>query len=277
VLSTLRAHADSGAPLTATSVCGKCPGLYVAATKLFGSFRDALLALGVDPASIRTKQPWNRERVVRDLRARRDSGKPLNAIALNEESPGLYACARKVFGSYKAALRAAGIDAEAVRKRKWHPESVKVELRRIASEERFPTRRALWRAHPVCYTAAQKFFGSYDAALRAAGIERDPVDRLAPWPESSAATHVRGGAGRQPWTCQSVAAALQELIARGADLSFTAVKRRDPQLARAAERYFGNYFTALRYARRGLSMPPIIARAHRVPGRKGKSQSRNQS
>ncbi len=186
---------------------------------------------------------WSAEKVLRDLRTLHESGLPLNWTAISQSHSTLYQNAQRFCGSYADALRSIGVDPSEIRLRKWTPESVKNELRRIASEETFPTRRALWLKYPRCYEAAIRFFGNHDAAFAAAGAVRDPVERQFKRSNKSAENRAR------EWDRPSVILELRKLIGLGTKMSYDSLRKTHLAVLRAAERYFQSYSEALRSAR----------------------------
>src|SRR6185437_6593843 len=85
--------------------------------RLFGKWDRALHAAGLDADEISRYRKWDRDSVVYELRARASEQEPLNSGAIQHEDSGLHAAAVRHFGSYDAALRAAKVDPESVRRR----------------------------------------------------------------------------------------------------------------------------------------------------------------
>jgi hypothetical protein len=91
-----------GLPLT--NMRNLDPSLNHAAIKYFGGWCNAVLAAGIEPEA---KRHWTREGVVRAIQDRARTGLPINSIWI--ESLGLYYGARKHFGCWKEAIKAAGV------------------------------------------------------------------------------------------------------------------------------------------------------------------------
>lgn len=100
--------------LTATVEGGR---LYAAASGRFGSYKAAIRAAGIDYDKICKAPVWSRSKVVEALRACKARGLPLHDNAVSRSNSALYNAARKWFGAYKKAIRAAGFDYARVRKR----------------------------------------------------------------------------------------------------------------------------------------------------------------
>lgn len=84
----------------------------------FSSWRQAIAASGLDIDDIARYGQWSCERIVDELSARHKQGRPLSSKAAQSENPSLFCAARRRFGSWDAALEAAGLDASSIRLRK---------------------------------------------------------------------------------------------------------------------------------------------------------------
>ena len=96
------------------------PGLHAAAIRYFGNYPAALKAAKFDPAQLRERRTWNRETVVRSLKSAGKRG-AISDTLIRQTDPGLYGAAVRLFGSFSAARKAAGIgngNAKAPRKKK---------------------------------------------------------------------------------------------------------------------------------------------------------------
>lgn len=147
-----------------------------AINRLFGSFASALRCAGV----LRRAQipNWSRAKILSEIRERRDAGKPVYCLAILKSHSTLYSAARHHYGSWNAALRAAGIDPSEVRQKRppWEAKTVIAELRRRAKcNNPAPTISAV---NPVSLIrACIAFFGSLEGAARAAGVDAAAIAR----------------------------------------------------------------------------------------------------
>ncbi len=159
-----------GLPLNAGAVQRNEATLASAASRWFRSWADALQAAGIDPELWRRRVPtWTRERVVAAIRQIRDEGGKLNHAAVGRSS--LSRAAVDLFGCWDAALRAAGIDPDQVRvyRRPWTAQTLVTEIRRKHRAREPLNARDVspnWIRRPAC-----RLFGSWDAALAAAGLD----------------------------------------------------------------------------------------------------------
>lgn len=154
------------------------------ATKHFGSWNAALEALGLSPDRIRLRHPvgyWTKPLILRGIRSRKKSGAPLTPVAMrNEPKTGtpLYSAAVVVFGSWKKAIEAAGLDYTSIRLT--HParyptrQAVIAEIRRRRREGQ-PLNITAVESGPfkdcaLC-GAAQRRFSGWRHAIKAAGLD----------------------------------------------------------------------------------------------------------
>jgi hypothetical protein len=114
---------------------------------------------------------WTKGRVLQVLKERRRAGQPL---AYTKVSVGLQGAAGRYFGSWPAALRAAGVDPRSVRlvRPPWTKAQVVDEIRGAyrSGELCFGSRFHLRRND--LFQAAAEVFGSWSAAVKAAKVPR---------------------------------------------------------------------------------------------------------
>jgi hypothetical protein len=90
----------------------------------FTSWRDAIAAAGLDIESIARYQHWTPERIVGEIKALHEAGSPLSSKMAQMQHQGLFCAARRYFGTWDAALEAAGLDASAIRLRRLRQSSL---------------------------------------------------------------------------------------------------------------------------------------------------------
>ena len=177
IIEALRAANDAGEDLSWTSVTRNrsYSALAYAAIrdKQFGSWDAALAAAGIAPEGVRRYEAWNEERVVREVKSRRRRGEPLNSKAMQDGASKLFNAALNYFGGWDKALQAAGIDPDAVyKRRRWTPELIKREIRSLNKAGEDLAAPSMRRNHSPLYSAACKHFGTWTAARTACGIRR---------------------------------------------------------------------------------------------------------
>jgi hypothetical protein len=109
IIFEIRSLAREDQSLNSGSLQRDDPGLHAAAVRHFGSYDAALTAAKVDPASVRQRRSWDKTEVVRAIRAAARGGKSVSDSSIRRESPALYGAALRLFGTFTAARRAAGV------------------------------------------------------------------------------------------------------------------------------------------------------------------------
>lgn len=211
VLVALREWHRLGVPMHKIAVVDR--RVCSAAFHYFADWQTALLAAGIPPTLPRT---WTKRRVTAELRAWRAQGRRIKSLW--REYPALCQAMRKCFGSQPAALVAAGIQEG----RRWDHERVINELQRLVRNKQ---RLSCSQADKALASAAQRLFGSWNAALTAAGFRPTRISRTP----------------RRSWTRQKVLHEIQRLHQSRLPLT----RATDPQLFHTASRLFGNWTNAL--------------------------------
>jgi hypothetical protein len=269
VREILRREAEA-LPLTPSSEQGVESSLYLAAARIFGCWRNAVMAAGVSPQKACAHDQWAPARIlsiIRDLSRRR---RPLNREEVKQRYGQLVAAARRRFGSWTKAVVAAGVDPAKLRRVvPWSRDRVlEAILMRALKNEPLGARSVQPRS---LADAGARIFGSWGAALASAGL--DPTRYVCRWPIPGRSTHqdpvstetvasepaadadrVRTDGGAQcpgvhrlgqRWSDQSVIDAI--LARRGQQrlLNAVSVYHDDRALYRAATRRHGNWHNAL--------------------------------
>ena len=162
------------------------------------------------------------EMVVEELQRRRAEGNSLKSG--DNRGDWLYASAINRFGSWGAAVEAAGYEYEEVRGRPMTGQEVIVELRKLAAEGD----QLVGRDHPQLHRPAIKLFGSWLSAIKAAGVEVPD---------------------RRKWPPERVIELIRQDITAGCPMGGQAVINRNRKLYAAAKRQFGSWRTALEFVR----------------------------
>jgi len=121
VLQRIRQLAERGEPLNHQDAKRSHPSLVSAASsrRLFGNWARAVEAAGIDYDSVRKTTRWTRDRIVRTIRTLDGEGRPLNNSSMRRMGyRGMMEAARRpgAFGSWEAAVRAAGLEYDQVRR-----------------------------------------------------------------------------------------------------------------------------------------------------------------
>ncbi len=223
--------------------------LFRAAQEHFGSWYEALSEAGIDPRTVahvpKVRYPEAGDVIVEILN-RNIRGKPLNSTRVQKGKEAdfpLFRAAKRWFGNWDEALKAAGVDPESTRAKSrsrfpdgnavvagiWQRQAQGLPLRSTAVTKGADRDWAL-------FEAAKKHFGSWDDALLEAGIE----------PESVLVIVKRGYT-----TKDRVVEQIQERFCRGLPLNADAVSRggkqaqADARLYEAGRKFFGSWPDAL--------------------------------
>ncbi len=185
LIETIRQLNEQGVDLSPTAIQKTHGALFSSARSRshFGNWRDAIHAAGLSYDEIkRVKQRWSREEILQQIKQCHTCGEDLLHPSFKEKNRSLYlaACAHRYFGSWRRAIRAAGLDHETMREsRVW----TKARILRTIQEMQEQGQPLGW-AHiknvcPGIYRAARRKenFGSWHNALIAAGIEPAPRGR----------------------------------------------------------------------------------------------------
>lgn len=128
------------------------------------------------------QRPLKHSDVIRGILVREQDQRPLNALGVAQDDPGLLYAARRRFGSWRQALAAAGIDADEVgHYRRWNRFEIIQQMRRMSASGRSLRRRYLARRNPGLVAAAYKYFGSWRKALAAAGLDPEQFGAQTVW------------------------------------------------------------------------------------------------
>ncbi|HHW13515.1 MAG TPA: helix-turn-helix transcriptional regulator [Firmicutes bacterium] len=166
VIDGIRQAATAGEDLSAHRMQQRHASLVGTAQRLFGSWGAALQAAGYAPDLVRRARAWTDEQIIERIRQLAADGADLSDNSANAWDSGFYASARERFGSWPAALEAAGVDeAEARRTVRWSRNRVLEAIR-------------AGRRDAVLKSIALDHFPSWSEALRAAGVPDETPARV---------------------------------------------------------------------------------------------------
>ena len=221
---------QQGMPVNYASLRKADFGLAQAARKLHGSFENALIASGYDPDAIRRlRRPWTKSQVITAIQAQAAAGRPLTQNGMLPESARFAAI--RLFGSFKAALRMAGVHYMAPKRPRWSRRVIveAIHARRQSGEA--VNCVAIVQSDSRLYDAARRYFGGWPGALCAAGLDPERIRRKPP-----------------PWTAQAVVKELKRRAATGQPA--TCISYIQPvSLVRACGTFFGSLEAAATAAR----------------------------
>ncbi len=284
---------NSGRPLDLGGADRVQSSLYQAASRVFGSWRNAVVAAGISPEKARVHDPWPPSRVLAGIRSLARRKRPLRPTELKRRYHLLLAAARRHFGSWPKAVVAAGVDPEKLRRvAPWTKERI-IEAILTRALRGNPLKSHAVRPKSLVEAGA-RVFGSWASALAAAGI--DPGQTSGPQRgvgsdrEDAATTHhdqtaararaeylVEGETGvfdttrsvqahrhrnpRARWSEEEILQAIRARFREDKRMNAAAVDEDDCPLYRVAKRRYGSWRSALLAA--GLNPDEFPARVRR--------------
>lgn len=195
--------------------------LQAAATRFFGTRRNAMAAAGI--AGVKPKKApgfWTKDRVIQEIVARHEKGLSLTNVW--REDGSLCVSSRRLFGTFRNALRAAGFPQD--EPPKLTREEILQSLRSM--HENGESLIGIWRTNKKFYHRIVNQFGNLQNALAEAKL---PYRR------------------KKRWTKRLVIEAIQTHKENGARMS--SVWRDDKSLFRASITHFGDWQSAMAAAK----------------------------
>jgi hypothetical protein len=229
-----------------------------AAQRHFGGWLPALQAAEVPHRYGGEGRFWTRERVLLEIRKRATSGRSIRFGAAALEGKGLTAGAKRAFGNWNAAVRAAGYShLLPTPPRMWPKPEIFVLLQNLVKKHGYVSTGLLLRARRPGYVrpdwAVGRLFGSLEKAVREGGIR-----------------HGKGPAGTTKsllmrpawtkWSPESVLRALRERIRLGLPMNAAAIQKLPGSIYHAAVKRFGSWPETLSL----LGLDPERIQSHRV-------------
>jgi hypothetical protein len=220
--------------LSAESVLREAKKLHSAACEHFGTWETALRYAGVDMRALAARDEYSRERVLSRIRRLCRDGHDLAAHRNQMRNRRMYDAARQHFGSWRGALRAAGINLANLRPRSLRLDTNEIldRLRRMHAEGHSMKWTDVCLDNRTLAMAAKSAFRSWRRALVAAGLASDEDVVL----------------GGPRWNPKRVINAIKKRHAQGKTMTYTAIREDDGPLCAAARRYFGGWKEALKAA-----------------------------
>jgi hypothetical protein len=157
-------------------------GLAMAAHKHLGGMRRARQLAGVpEPRqSAAEREEWDADRVVAEIQGRAREGE---SVAFSRVSLKLRLSGRRYFGSWRAAVLAAGLDYDTIRltRRAYTTDEIIRLLKATAKARPSLTRVELSQEHAPLFKAMLAHFGTVDRALRIARLDGWPRTQYERW------------------------------------------------------------------------------------------------
>jgi hypothetical protein len=109
ILYELRRRKREGEPLNSGALQHEDPGLHAAAVRNYKTFDDALRAAGINPQRVRQRRVWTKKEVLAALKKQMNGPRAMGNSDLREHEPALYGAAVRLYGTFSAARKAAGL------------------------------------------------------------------------------------------------------------------------------------------------------------------------
>ena len=180
----------------------------------------------------RSYRHWSRDEVVREIRSMAARGAQLNSGHIARTFPALAYAARKYLGSWEAAIEAAGLDYGGVRRKNFWNRRRVVERIKELNRDGKPLHVSLAeREYRGLVGAATTYFGSWNKAIRAAGLDYAKIKR------------------QKEWSKREIVREIRRMRREGVELGTTIpIRKKYRILHAAAVRYFGSWAEAMRTA-----------------------------
>lgn len=211
--------------------------LLLKARKLFGTWRKAVTAAGIDYERVSLIHRWSKPEITKELKSLYVKRDFPDISTLRRKHPKLYDACCRHYGSGLAALTAAGIDYEELLNEhpyRWTRSQIIQEMKRRHQEGKTLCRADMLRKEPrmkrFCY-ATMHHFGNWTKALKAAGLDPGNIrNRDGLWPK------------------ERVLAGIRQRFKQGKFLNTDLMLREDLPLHAAGRRHFGTWKAAVEKA-----------------------------
>lgn len=188
VVRAIRALRDAGEPLNSREVSRAHQQLILSARRFHGSWDRALEAAGLDAGQVRLTQRWNPETILSRIRELAEHNPALTASGRAAGDAPLVQAARRAFGNWRNALRAAGLeiheepqplDEPAAREPRfrWTSEQILARIRAMHAAGESLQPREVARRHGGLWHATRREFGGWALAVQACGLPYEHARR----------------------------------------------------------------------------------------------------
>lgn len=175
--------------------------------------------------------------LIREIKRLQRAGEPLNYAAANKSHNTLLVHATRQFGSWRAAIEAAGFDYQQISKTlRWSKDEVLQQLRELHAQGKIFAVATLAAEYPKLFSACRRHFGTGRLALAAAGFDYQQLLDSHPW----------------RWTKAKCIAHLQTRDAAGKSVSRAVIMRdeaNERNFCYAVLHQFGTWGAALQAAK----------------------------
>lgn len=218
-------------PINARAAFISHKALYEAAYSLFGSWNRALRAAGINPNDVRLNRHWTRHEVLEEIRKHYRSGEFAYGSRLCRRRPALIQAASALFGTWREAIRRAGLEALASPPTRWTRKEVIVRIRRRAKQGNSLIATKVYREDYALRKAAKRLFKE-------------------PWPDLIRKLGYKYS-GNERWSRKKVLVILRKVLKQAPASHVEEISERNHNnLSYAVRRFFGSWAVALTTAGR---------------------------
>jgi hypothetical protein len=171
----IRRH-QQGLSIKGGDVCTEDRGLYCSTRRHFGvgGWAKARVLAGFTPIDPAPWKKWDKEILRIEILRLHENGVALNTASL-QKSPYAYvmSSATKIFGTWKKAIRAAGLNYAKIKKVRtnwWTKPRILMCIRSLEKRGVRLSSKAIQRSHCAVFGTAVRLFGCWSQAVEAAGI-----------------------------------------------------------------------------------------------------------
>lgn len=227
--------------------------LYCAARRIFGSWRNAIIAAGIPPERVLTHDRWSPAKVLARIRSLSRRRRPLTTDQVERRYRRMVSAARRHFGSWSKAVMAAGVDPTKLQRVvPWNRERViEAILTRALRSEPLVGRLVEPRS---LVDASYRLFGGWREAVAAAGLDprvthMPPRRRKRSRPVRARAESVGAvKSNPEPWSKERVVEGIRARVRENKPINAWAVSQSDRGLYGAGRRHLGSWDEAIKAA-----------------------------
>jgi hypothetical protein len=158
VRGTVKTLNSRGEPLNARAVFLSRKALYEAAYSFFGSWDHVLREARINPEEVRLNRKWSRDRVLEEFRGYHAKGELSYGSHLCRRRPDLVLAADALFGSWREAIKEAGLEALASPKTEWNRRKVVSRIRERAEQGESLLAGKVHREDSALWKSAKRFY-----------------------------------------------------------------------------------------------------------------------
>lgn len=216
---------NSSQPLNAISVMNDNLKLYGAARTHFGSWKNAIIAAGLDYNEINKKlreTNWSKDVIATEIQKIASEGGNLRSDFIQKHNTKLHSAAQRYFSSWKEAIEYAGFNYDNIKQIKWTKETIIMSILDLYNNNQDISSSTMQKTQMPLFQAGCRIFNSWANAVNAAGIDYSAIKKQAEWSE------------------ESILKELNDIFNKTNDYSVTNVLKVNASLYQAAKRHFPN-------------------------------------